>query len=102
MKISIEWFSGKYQQFNVSLASAEGREAFLVVKGCRIVDGREGRFISWPATKNEKTGKYWNHVWAGEAFAAAVLAEAEKTQPRDDAPSRGKPAKDDFQDSVPF
>ena len=77
-------------------------EAFLVVMGCRIVDGREGRFISWPATKNEKTGKYWNHVWAGEAFAAAVLAEAEKTQPRSDAPSRGKPAKNDVQDSVPF
>ena len=102
MKISIEWFAGKYPQFNVSLASAEGREAFLVVKGCRIVDGREGRFISWPATKNEKTGKYWNHVWSGEAFAAAVLAEAEKTQPRSDAPSRGKPAKDDFDEGPPF
>ena len=95
MKISIEWFSGKYQQFNVSLASAEGREAFLVVKGCRIVDGREGRFISWPATKNEKTGKYWNHVWGSDAFAEKVLAQAEAARPK----QRAKPADDD---EVPF
>ena len=102
MHISIEWFDGKFPQFNVSLAGAPDREPFLTIKGCRIVDGAKGRFISWPATKNEKTGKYWNHVWAGEAFAAAVLAEAEKTQPRSDAPSRGKPAKDDFDEGPPF
>lgn len=80
MQINIEWFDGKYPQFNVSLASKEGVEPFLTVKGCRIVDGSKGEFVSWPATKNENTGKYWNHVWASEKFAAAVLEEAKKAQ----------------------
>ena len=35
-----------------ALATAEGREPFIVVKGCRIVDGKNGAFVSWPATKN--------------------------------------------------
>lgn len=100
MHIAIEWFAGKYPQFNVSLASTEGREPFLVVKGCRIVDGAKGRFVSWPATKNEKTGKYWSHVYASDAFASAVLAEAEKTQPREDAPKRKAAPVDD--DEIPF
>lgn len=34
MHIGIEWFAGNYPQFNVVLSSAEGREPFLVVKGC--------------------------------------------------------------------
>ena len=90
MKISIEHFSGKYPQFNVSLATKEGVEPFIVVKGCRIVDGSKCPFVSWPATKNESTGKYWSHVWASEPFAAAVLAEAQKTAPKA-APQRQAP-----------
>lgn len=81
MHISIEWFAGKYPQFNVSLSSVEGREAFLVVKGCRIVDGSKGEFVSWPARKQED-GKYWNHVYASEAFNAAVLEKAKERQPK--------------------
>jgi DNA-binding cell septation regulator SpoVG len=94
MHISIEWFKGKYPQFNVSLASAEGREPFLVIKGCRIVDGSKGSFVSWPATKNEKTGKYWNHVYASDAFAAKVLEEAALSKP-------GK-SRRDADSAVPF
>lgn len=86
MKISVEWLAGKYPQFNVSLAGGEGKEPFLVIKGCRIVSGSKGEFVSWPSTKNEKTGKYWNHVYASEAFASAVLAEAKKSQGDDDTP----------------
>jgi hypothetical protein len=82
MHISIEHFPGKYPQFNVSLHSAEGKEPFITIKGCRIVDGSKGRFISWPATKNESTGKYWSHVFASEGFAAAVMQEAEKEAPK--------------------
>lgn len=101
MHIGIEWFAGKYPQFNVSLASAEGREPFLVVKGCRIVDGAKGAFVSWPATKNEKTGKYWNHCYASEPFSSAVLAEAEKTMPREE-PKRGRAQAAMEDDDVPF
>ncbi len=87
MKITIEHFGGDRPQFNVAVASKEGAQPFITIKGCRIVDGRDGPFISWPATKNEKTGKYWQHVWASEPFAAAVLAEARKgAQGADEAP----------------
>lgn len=101
MHISIEWFDGARPQFNVALSSVEGREPFLVIKGCRIVDGSKGPFVSWPATKNEKTGKYWNHCYASEPFNAAVLAEAEKTQPREES-QRGKPRQDPADDDIPF
>lgn len=92
MKISIEHFAGKHPQFNVALSSGEGKEPFITIKGCRIVSGQNGDFISWPATKNQDTGKYWNHVWASEGFAAAVLAEAKK----------GQKPKADPDDDVPF
>ncbi len=95
MKISIEHFPGKYPQFNVSLSSAEGKEPFIVIKGCRIVDGSKGQFVSWPATKKDD-GKYWNHVYASEGFAKAVLDEALKAQP-------AKPARrSDADDDIPF
>jgi DNA-binding cell septation regulator SpoVG len=100
MKISIEWFQGARPQFNVALSSVEGREAFLVIKGCRIVDGSKGEFVSWPATKNETTQKYWNHVYASEQFAAAVLEEARKTAPSQRQPARSSGGGAD--DSIPF
>jgi DNA-binding cell septation regulator SpoVG len=80
MHITIEHFEGKYPSFNVNLSSVEGKEPFLVIKGCRLVDGNKGKFISWPAKKLD-TGKYWNHVYASEGFMAAVVAEAEKGKP---------------------
>jgi hypothetical protein len=73
MKITIEHFDGKYPSFNINLHSVEGAEPFLIVKGCRIVDGSNGPFVSYPATKNEKTGKYWNHVYGGEKFNEEIL-----------------------------
>ena len=98
MKITVEHFPGTHPQFNVSLASAEGKEPFLTVKGCRIVDGTKGEFVSWPATKNEKTGKYWNHVWASDAFNAAVLQAAKDAAPK---PANRKPAPVE-DDDIPF
>lgn len=80
MKITTTWFN---DQFNVELASAEGKEAFLVVKGCRIASGSKGEFVSWPARKQDN-GKWWNYVYASEAFNAAVLGEANKSRPRPD------------------
>lgn len=79
MKIGIEWFEGERPQFNVTLASGEGKDPLLTIKGCRIVDGQKGAFVSWPAKKLD-SGKYWNHVYASEAFAVAVLQEAQKTR----------------------
>lgn len=93
MKITCEHFDGKYPSFNVNLASKEGAAPFLTIKGCRIIDGSKGQFVSWPATKNEKTGKYWQHCYASEPFTAAVIEEARKgfTDTRTLAERRPKP-----------
>ena len=99
MHISIEWFDGKYPSFNVSLSSDPKREPFIVIKGCRIVSGKDGDFVSWPATKTVRAGKWWSHVYASPAFAAKVLEEAQSTQPKQ-APAKSRRAADD--DSVPF
>lgn len=95
MKITVKHFSGQYPSFNVSLASSEGREPFLEIKGCRIVSGAKGDFVSWPSRKQED-GRYWSHVWGSEEFQAAVLKEAGKAAPK--AESRKAVDTDD----VPF
>lgn len=93
MKITIEHHN---DQFNVALSSAEGKEAFLVIKGCRVKEGDKGRWISFPARKLD-SGKWWNHVYASEGFQAAILAEFDKAQKP--APRRA-PKPDD--DDIPF
>ncbi len=104
MKIAIEHIR---DQFNVALSSKEGVEPFITIKGARIVEGKNGPFISWPAKKMD-SGKYWNHVWCSEAFNAAVLEAAQKTAPKPTkakdeawqarAPARQEPVEDD----IPF
>ena len=81
MEIIVEHFDGKYPSFNIGLASGPNVEPFLSIKGCRIVDGSKGPFVSYPARKDDKTGKYWNHVWGSEKFNAAVLQKAQASQP---------------------
>ena len=69
MKITTKWFG---DQFNIGLASAEGRDEFLSIKGCRIKSGEKGEFISWPAQKKDD-GTFWRHVWGSDEFQAAVI-----------------------------
>lgn len=99
MNIEIKWFDGKYPSFNVALSSVEGKDPFLEVKGCRIVEGKDGEFVSTPSTKNEKTGKYWNHAYFSKDFSAVVLEKAKECQPR---ASKVSPKKDDFHDDIPW
>jgi hypothetical protein len=100
MDIQIKWFDG---QFNVILASALGKEPFLEIKGARIVDGQNGPFVSWPATKNASTGKWWSHVYASDAFNGVVLSKAQATMPAK-APARRQAASagGGVDDDVPF
>lgn len=104
MKISIEHHN---DQFNVGLASREGVEPFLVIKGCRVVDGRNGAFVSWPARKLD-SGKYWNHVYASEAFARAVLDAYNESKPKPAAKPdkmgavKARQLSDSDYDDIPF
>ena len=80
MKILIEHFSGNHPSFNINLHGVEGAEPFLTIKGCRIVEGTNGPFVSYPATKNENTGKWWGHVYGGDKFNAEVFRLATQQQ----------------------
>jgi DNA-binding cell septation regulator SpoVG len=104
MEIMIEWQEqSKYPQFNLSLASKSGNDPFLVVKGCRIVSGKEGEFVYGPSTKGNND-KYWNHTYMSKDFSAVVLEKAKECQPKQ---QQSKPAKqqadDNFDsDQIPF
>jgi DNA-binding cell septation regulator SpoVG len=85
------------RDFNVMLASKPDAEPFLTIRGCRVVNGKNGDFVSWPARKMDN-GKYWNHVYASDAFVSAVLAEYNKA-------AKPRPAQKQRQaadDEIPF
>ena len=96
MEINVKWSeSGK--TFSVSLAGNKGD--FLSIKGCRIVQGNDGDFVGWPATKMDD-GKWYRYAWASEDFSAAVLKKAKESSPgRQEA---RKKVNDDFDDQIPF
>jgi len=79
MKITVQHFDGKYPSFNISLHQVEGAEPFLVIKGCKIIEGQKGPFISYPSRKQDN-GQYWNHVYGGEKFNEAVIKIAKGGQ----------------------
>jgi hypothetical protein len=99
MNIEIEWHS---DQFNINLASKPGVEAFISIKGCRLVDGNDGQFIGYPATKNTNTNKWWRHVWGSDKFNAAVLEKVLATQPRQNSAPRGRRQAEDDGEDIPF
>ena len=103
MEITIKHFDGQYPSFNIALHGAPGAEPFLEIKGCKIMNGSNGEFVSWPSKKLE-SGKYWNHMYASNEFNAAVLQAAKREAPKP-VPAKAAPAKDgfeDFDESVPF
>ena len=102
MHITVKHFEGQYPSFNIMLHSAVGSEPFLEIKGCRIVNGSNGPFISYPSRKDEKTGKFWNHVYGGEAFNAHVLKIAGGAPKPAPKPAPVGSGFDDMSDDIPF
>ena len=103
MHINIEHHD---KSFNVALSSKQGADPFLVVKGCRIVDGQKGRFVSWPSKKLD-SGKYWNHCFSSDAFSAAVIKAHDESIPKPAAKKSAAAAAstgfvDDMDDDIPF
>ena len=93
MHITIEHHN---KSFNIALSGKEGRDPFFVLKGCRIVDGQKGRFISVPSTKME-SGKYWNHAYLSESFQSEVLKAFDASTPK--AAQKSAPPADE---DIPF
>ena len=105
MQIIVTWSeTSKYPRFDVELASKPEADPFIKIRGCKIMSGKNGEFVSYPSRKLE-SGKYWNHVYGSDAFNAAVLAEAKKSQPKP-MPKETRAAAsgnfDDFADDLPF
>lgn len=101
MKVTTKWFPGQHPSFNVAIASDEGKEPFIEIKGCRIVNGSNGEFVSYPSRKDERTGKYWNHVYGSDKFNAVVLSTALASMPQQ-AKAPQKRRQDDDDESIPF
>ena len=106
MHISIKWFTeSKYPTFNVGLSSKEGNDVFLEIKGCRIASGAKGDFVGWPSTKNENSGKYWNHVYGSNDFNKVVLEKALESMPKksvENQTSTHTSSHDSFDNDIPF
>lgn len=98
MDIQCKWFEGQYPSFNLILATAPGKDPFLEIKGCKIVDGQNGFFVSYPSRKQEN-GKYWQHVYGSDQFNAVVLSKAQASKPQS-KPRQAAPLSDDGE--IPF
>lgn len=101
MHIEVQWFR---DQFNYALSSKEGKDPFLTVKGCRIVNGSNGEFVSGPSSKKSNGDGYWNHTYMSREFQDAVLAKAQQSRPQS-RPQQSQPRQasgDDYDDDIPF
>jgi DNA-binding cell septation regulator SpoVG len=95
MEIKTEWTKGKYPSFNIKVASTPGKEPFMTIRSCQIKDGPTGKFISYPAKKQED-GKYFKFFFGNDLFNRAVLEKALQSQPAEGS------GFDDMKDDVPF
>ena len=98
MKIEIIRYDGR-DAFTVALRN--GPEPFLKIHGCRVKEGGKGRFISWPARKDD-AGKWWNHCWGSEAFQAAILKAFDAEAPKRQAPPRQEKPLADMDEDIPW
>lgn len=84
MKISIEH---KGERFNIGISNGD-KEPFLVIKGCKVIQGAKGPFVSGPAEKKKDGSGWWNHTFMSQEFQAAVIEAFES-----DAPPKAPPAR---------
>lgn len=51
----------------------------VTIYGCKVVEGKNGDFISFPSHKG-KDGKYYNHAWVklSDEDSAAIIEQVEK------------------------
>ena len=102
MEVKVEWFDGQWPSFNVSLATKEGKDPFIVIKSCSIVKGKNGDFVKFPSKKKED-GSYFNFIYASREFGEVVLKKAQASFPerKVDEPTR-KNSVIDMDSDIPF
>jgi DNA-binding cell septation regulator SpoVG len=83
MKITAERReAGRFTFYTVRLATAEGRQPFLEMKDLKIIDGPKGRFVSFPARKDDKD-KYWPYMYASDEFQVELIKAMDAASPKD-------------------
>lgn len=100
MEVKVEWKEGKYPSFNVMVSSQAGKDPFITIRGCKIIQGQKGEFVSYPARKQDD-GKYFNYIYCTDVFNRIVLEKANTSKPVESKPTRGS-GFDDMADDVPF
>ena len=80
LQVEVEHKDGKYPSFNLILRTGPGKDPFMIIRGCRIVNGANGDFISYPSRKQDD-GKYWNHVYGSKEFNDIVMSAANHAPP---------------------
>lgn len=102
LQVEVEHKDGKYPSFNLILRTGAGKDPFMIVRGCRIVNGQNGPFISYPSRKQDD-GKYWNHVYGSKEFNDIVLSAANAAAPAaPKAPAKSSGGFDDMSDDIPW
>jgi DNA-binding cell septation regulator SpoVG len=99
LQIEVEHKDGKYPSFDLILRNGAGKDPFMIIRGCRIVNGVKGDFVSYPSRKSED-GKYWNHVWAATPFNDVVLNAARTTAAK--PAKKAEPTVIDMESDLPF
>jgi DNA-binding cell septation regulator SpoVG len=98
MHISIEP-SKSGSTFGVAIHKTKDEKPFMVVKGCRLVGGNNGMFVSGPATKMND-GKWFNYIFMDKAFGEYITKLAQEAMPQQS--SQSAQSKSDDSDDVPF
>lgn len=94
--------AGKWTFYDVMLATSEGKEPFLTIKDCKMIEGSKGTFVGFPSRKDAQD-KWWPMVYGSDEFQAAIITAMRSVEPdkRTIAERRPKPpVAEDF--SPPF
>lgn len=62
------------------LALTKGDKVLMVVKGCKLVSGQNGQFVSGPSTKMDD-GKWFNYLFMDKQFGDYVSKLAIEAMP---------------------
>jgi len=101
LQVEVEHKDGKYPSFNLILRTGAGKDPFMIVRGCRIVNGQNGPFISYPSRKQDD-GKYWNHVYGSKEFNDIVLSAANAAAPAAPKAAPSGKSVQDMDDDIPW
>ena len=60
---------------SIDIEVTVGKQSLFTVYGCRIVDGKNGKFLAFPSRKGSD-GNYYNHARITDADMCEAIIEA--------------------------